>query len=262
MPHEFDGKKYKKASSHQKGWGNKVIAELKLRGATKVSWTSAAATGADRAVWRRWCRKVPVIGIDASRNMIETAGSLAGGNLSFRVLDINLLDYDNQFDLVFSNAALHWVKDHRRLLENVWRSLRDGGRLRANFAAEGNCPSLMRITKEALALPEYRGLFSGFEWPWYTPEPPAYEALVRQLRFTEVRVWGEDVDHYFPDSDAMIQWVDQPSLVPFLKYIPEAEGKSFRQARNRPKCRGDYAKETEGRCLREAFRRINVAARK
>ncbi len=40
-------------------------------------------------------------------------------------MDINYIAFDNEFDVVVSNAALHWVKDHERLHAHVYRCLRE-----------------------------------------------------------------------------------------------------------------------------------------
>ena len=58
-------------------------------------------------------------------------------------MDIDNLDYESQFDAVFSNATLLWVKDHQQLLRNARRALRAGGRLCFNFAGEGELLTLL-----------------------------------------------------------------------------------------------------------------------
>jgi trans-aconitate 2-methyltransferase len=258
MPHEFNGEEYKKASTHQKEWGNKIIAEFKLHGNERILDLGCG----DGVLTAELAALVPdgfVQGIDGSRSMIETASKLEKNNLSFKVQDINNLDYVNEFDVVFSNATLHWIKDHKRLLKYVYASLKPNGILRFNFGAEGNCVNFIRIIQAAMQLPEYAQYFSGFETPWYFPEPGKYEKLVKENPFREMRVWGENADRYFPDVASIVKWIDQPSLVPFLEVIPAAQKRGFR----------DYVVEKmieatlqkDGTCF-ETFRRINVWARK
>jgi trans-aconitate methyltransferase len=258
MPHEFNGEQYKQASTHQKEWGNKIIAAFKLKGDEHILDLGCG----DGPLTAELAQLVPegfVLGIDRSNNMIETARKLEMKNLSFRVLDINKMDFNNEFDVIFSNATLHWIKDHRRLLKNVYKAMRPNGVLRFNFGADGNCPNFIRIVQETMRLPEYRRYFIGFELPWYFPEPGQYETLVREFTFREAKVWGENADRYFPDAEAITKWIDQPSLVPFLEVISSHKKQGFR----------DYVVEKmiaatqqqDGRCF-EPFRRINVWARK
>jgi trans-aconitate 2-methyltransferase len=258
MAHEFNGKEYEKASAHQKEWGARIIAELELKGTERVLDLGCG----DGALTARLAELVPrgqVVGIDASRGMIETAREKERDNLHFLLKDIYNLDFSDEFDLVFSNAALHWVKDHGRLLVNVRRALRDGGKVRFNFAAAGNCVSFVTVVREAMADARFSGYFSGFDWPWYMPSEQEYEALARKSGFGKTRVWGENADRFFPDVATMIKWVDQPSLAPFLRVVADADGKAFR----------DYVvermveetRQDDGTCF-ETFRRINVLAEK
>ncbi len=258
MPHEFNGESYKQSSTHQKEWGNKIIAEFDLRGSEHILDLGCG----DGALTAQLAELVPqgwVLGIDASKGMIQSAQKLAKPNLRFELQDINALNYIEQFDLIFSNATLHWVKDHPRLLENCLRSLKPNGLLRVNFAGAGNCGHLVKVIRSAMQLNEYSGYFRSFEWPWYFPGVEEYASLVKQIPFKEVRVWGENADRFFATKEDMIKWIDQPSLVPFLKPIPADAQPSFR---NRVVVL--MLAETlqpDGRCF-ETFRRINLSARK
>ncbi|WP_245153423.1 trans-aconitate 2-methyltransferase [Chlorobaculum sp. 24CR] len=187
MAHEFDGKKYEQASAHQKEWGAKVIAELDLRGNESVLDLGCG----DGALTRMIADQLPagrVPGIDASRGMIEATTPKAKPGLEFRVMDIDDLDFDDEFDVIFSNATLHWVKDHRRLLRNVRRALRPGGRVRFDFAGDGNCINFFATIREAMALDPFAEAFDGFEWPWYMPSVADYTALAEESGLRNVRV--------------------------------------------------------------------------
>jgi trans-aconitate 2-methyltransferase len=256
MAFEFDGDEYSKTSAHQKEWGTRLIAELDLRGDEGVLDLGCG----DGALTAQLAERVPngaVLGIDASKGMIESTWKHLRSNLTFELMDINELSFENEFDVVFSNAALHWIKDHRRLLENVHHALKAGGFLRFNFAADGNCSHLYTVVREAMALPEYAAYFENFDWPWYMPDLEEYEALLDQSSFTQREVWGENADRCFRNQEAMIGWVDQPSLVPFLKRINGRDKKRFRD-----EVVGRMVQATlraDGRCF-ETFRRINVFA--
>jgi trans-aconitate 2-methyltransferase len=138
MAYEFDGRKYESASAHQKEWGMKIIEELGLRETEAVLDLGCG----DGTLTARIAGLVPrgeVVGIDASQGMIDVARKKEAGNLRFVLMDINDLDFTERFDVAFSNATLHWVGDHARLLRNLRRGLRRDDVLRFNFAGEGNC---------------------------------------------------------------------------------------------------------------------------
>ena len=80
-----------------------------------------------------------VVGIDTSPQMI--AGTIGRG-LDARLMNAEQLSFDAEFDAVFSNAALHWVRDHDAMLGGVRRALKKGGRFVAEFGGHGNIAAI------------------------------------------------------------------------------------------------------------------------
>lgn len=256
MTHEFDGKKYANASAHQKEWGASIIANMSLKGTERVLDLGCG----DGVLTSLFADRLPngeVIGIDASQGMIAVALEKERRNLHFILHDIDNLDFIKEFDLVFSNAALHWVKDHYKLIQNVKKSLRDGGTIRFNFAADGNCSIFFKVVREAMAIDRYSLYFSDFEWPWYMPTINEYETIVKQSGLRNISVWDENADRFFPDAQTMVNWVDQPSLVPFLFFVAESDKEGFRNFVVERMIQ--ETQQADGRCF-ETFRRINVSA--
>jgi trans-aconitate 2-methyltransferase len=258
MPHEFNGQEYKKASSVQKKWGNDIISEFKLKGNERILDLGCG----DGVLTARLAALAPqgrVLGIDSSQGMLNEAQKIQASNLEFQLLDINNLDFEDEFDLIFSNATLHWVINHKALLHHTYRGLKPGGLARFNFAGDGNCGAFIDIVKETMEIPQFRRYFYNFEWPWYMPNVTEYEQLVRQFPFTEMRIWAEEADQYFADADSFTGWMDQPSLVPFKAALqPPARGffRDWVVQKNLETCRqpnGTYYMP---------FRRINVAITK
>jgi trans-aconitate methyltransferase len=259
MTFEFDGEKYKAASSHQKEWGAKLISELTLTGSEHILDLGCG----DGAITFKLAEEVQngsVLGIDASQGMIETARNThKKNNLKFENLDINQICFEEKFDLVISNATLHWVKDHDNLLFNIYKALRDNGILRVNFAANGNCASFFKVVKQVMKTPQYAEYFNNFVWPWYMPDIQEYEILVKKSPFSEATIWGENADRYFPNIEEIVKWVDQPSIVPFIECIPECDKKAFRDTVVEKLIQETI--QENGTCF-ETFRRINVNAKK
>jgi trans-aconitate 2-methyltransferase len=258
MKFEFDGDKYAGASAHQKEWGQRIIGELGLKGNERIL-DLGCGDGALTAYMADLVAQGSVLGIDYSRGMIDAAVKNKRNNLSFLLKDINELDYTDEFDLVFSNAVLHWIKDHDRLLKSIYASLKKDGIIRFNFGSEGNCIHFLKVIRQAMALPQFSGYFVNFEWPWYMPGVAEYQSIIDRHPFRDVKLWGENADRYFPDTEAMVKWVDQPSLVPFLQFVEPSAKQEFRDFVVRRMIEETF--QLDGTCF-ETFRRINVFARR
>ncbi len=258
MAYEFDGKLYEKASIFQQEWGNKLISELNLKGNEDILDLGCG----DGLLTAKLAKLVPngnVIGVDASEGMIKVAKEKEENNLKFLLMDINQIDLNRQFDFIFSNATLQWIKNQKQLWTNIHKLLNPNGFVRFNFAADGNSSHFIKVIKETIVFEEYKKYFSEFQWPWYMPSVDEYENNLKDFVFSELNVWSENTDRFFPDKEAMIGWVNQPNIVPFLKNIPEDKKELFREI-----VIEQMIKETlqeNGRCF-ETFRRINVLAKK
>ena len=253
--YEFDPKKYLQASGHQKDWGNRLIDELNLKGDEKILDLGCG----EGALTARLASLVPeggAVGIDSSVQMIMAAKELETSNLKFLCRDIDDLDFVEGFDIVFSNAALHWFLDHDLLLRNIHRALRPGGAARFNFAGDGNCSNFFATVRELMSGPKYSRYFEHFTWPWYMPSVDEYEQKVRSTGLFDFRAWGEVADRSF-SADAMIAWIEQPSIVPLLEQLPSDEKKGFRD--DAVELMLERTAQGDGTYL-ETFRRINLLA--
>lgn len=257
MTFDFDGDKYKKASAHQKEWANKILEELQFIGNEIILDLGCG----DGVITDQLAEMVPdgeVLGIDASEGMIKTAlKEKKHKNVTFELSNINEIDDLNRFDLIFSNATLHWILDHKKLLKNTFQALKSGGTIRFNFASDRNCSYFITVIRQAMDEPSYAQYFKNFSWPWYMPSIDTYKELAVETEFSEIQIWGENADKYFEDSAVMIKWIDQPSIVPFLKCIPESEKQNFRNYVVEHMIR--ETKQEDGTCF-ETFRRINIKA--
>ncbi|MBM3263795.1 MAG: class I SAM-dependent methyltransferase [candidate division Zixibacteria bacterium] len=115
------------------------------------------------------------VGVDASPDMIAVARARG---LDARVVDGQALDFENEFDAVFSNAALHWMKKPERVVEGVWWALKAGGRFVGEFGGYGNVAAIVGAVEVALAR---RGAKA--ENPWFFPRPETYRILLENAGF-------------------------------------------------------------------------------
>jgi trans-aconitate methyltransferase len=139
-----------------------------------------------------------VLGVDASPELIQAAQELG---LDARLMDGQSLDFQQEFDAVFSNAALHWMKDPDAVIHGVWNALKPGGRFVGEFGGAGNVAAIVAALYEVLG--QY-GIEAQPLNPWYFPTVEAYQTKLEAHGFcvndiqliprptslpTEVRGW-------------------------------------------------------------------------
>jgi trans-aconitate 2-methyltransferase len=254
---DFNGEEYAKASTHQKEWGAKLIDELKIKESDRILDLGCGDGLLSKMIADR-VLKGSVLGIDASSGMIGKAKEYETSNCRFQVMDINEIGFLDEFDIIISNATLHWIKDHNKLLANCNKALVKGGMMRFNFAGRGNCETFNTIARELMSLPKYKKYFGSFEWPWYMPDAHSYKKLFEGKSYSHTSVWDENADRYFKDEEEMIRWIRVPSLIPFLGVIDDETDKSG-FANDMIELMIKKTKQPDGRCF-EYFRRINVFA--
>ena len=119
-----------------------------------------------------------VVGVDASAPQIDAAKRLG---LDARVVAGEALDFGAEFDAVFSNAALHWMKrDPDRVIDGVWRALRPGGRFVGEMGGDGCVATIHRALLAGLAR---RGVDTAAVDPWYFPSVADYRARLERRGF-------------------------------------------------------------------------------
>lgn len=120
---------------------------------------------------------VTVVGVDASQAMV-TAAQNKGVNAS--VMDATALSFHSEFDAVFSNAVLHWVKPPEKAIEGIYNALKPGGRFVAEFGGKGNVEALQTALIHVV---NHRGKDGNALNPWYFPSPEEYTALLEKQGF-------------------------------------------------------------------------------
>mmetsp|Transcript_2580 Transcript_2580/g.5517 ORF Transcript_2580/g.5517 Transcript_2580/m.5517 type:complete len:252 (+) Transcript_2580:63-818(+) len=119
-----------------------------------------------------------VMGIDSSESMINAAKERG---LDAHVMDGTSFVLNEQFDAVFTNAALHWMKkDPDAVASNVFTTLKPGGRFVGEFGGHGNVAA---ITVAVLAVLRQRGVDGSKLVPWYFPTPEEYTQLLERAGF-------------------------------------------------------------------------------
>jgi trans-aconitate 2-methyltransferase len=162
-------------------------------------------------------------GIDNSSAMLERATEHESDVLRFVEGDIATWTSEGDHDIVFSNAALHWIPDHQRVLRCWSSALRSGGQLAVQVPANSDHPSHLVSARVARTEPFLSAM--GGEPP---PDPVAhnvlapegYARLLHDLGFVEQQVRLQVYGHVLPSTSAVVEWVRGSSLTRFFRVLP------------------------------------------
>jgi len=159
-----------------------------------------------------------VVGIDSSPETVEAARHRG---LDARVMDAHHLTFKAEFDAVFSNAALHWMKeDPDGVIAGVKRALKPGGRFVGEMGGQGNVAA---ITLALLTVLERYGIKNAAsQIPWYYPTVDEYRDKLERNGFAVE--YMELIPRPTPLPTGMAAWIETFGM-PFIRRLPESERK-------------------------------------
>lgn len=198
-----------------------------------------------------------ITGVDNSQAMIERAQSEQGElGIDWVLEDIGNWDFPKAPDLIFSNAALHWMDHHRELFPRLFSRLAPGGVLAVQMPNNFSAPShklMVEIAREGPWADKLEHLLR--------PKPVSWPGAYKQWLdgdAKKVRVWETQYMQIFEGEDPVYEWIKGTSLAPLLGALDFAERGAFITAY---KARLDeaYPREPNGRVL-YSMRRIFMIA--
>ena len=157
-----------------------------------------------------------VVGVDASADMVAAAKQRG---LDARVMDAYHLTFNSEFDAVFSNAAMHWMKsDPDAVIQGVRNALKPGGRFAAEMGGHG-CVAAIVIalcaTLEKYAIAQPASLI-----PWYFPTVDDYRSRLERAGFRVDYI--ALIPRPTPLPTGMRGWLET-FAIPFTNALPESE---------------------------------------
>ncbi len=227
--YRWDAEEYRHFSSQQKKWGRELMDRLRLKGDEDILDLGCG----DGALAAELAKRVPrgsVVGVDVSPEMIRHA-RLAyprrlHPNLSWKVMDACHLDFLESFDVVFSNAVLHWIRDQARVLEGIARALKPGGTLLAQMGGRGNAAEVACVLVALMASERWSSYFQDLEIPYRFLAPEDYLPLLEEAGLEPVRVELVHKDMVHDGREGMAGWI-RTTWLPFTQRVPEGSREEF-----------------------------------
>lgn len=158
-----------------------------------------------------------IVGIDASPAMLDRAYSLTRQGLRFEIGGIE--EVGGTWDLVFSNAAIHWVDGHETLIPRLFALLRPGGQLLVQLPSNHAHPAHLMITELARTEP-FRTALHG--WTRRVPvlSLERYAEILYACSAQGFTIFERIYPHELEDADALVDWLSGTTMLPYLERLP------------------------------------------
>ncbi|MGX2041751.1 class I SAM-dependent methyltransferase [Methylocaldum sp. MU1018] len=213
---------YARHSAGQEAWARERLSGLELRPDDRVLDIGCG----DGRITAELAQRVPfggAVGVDLSEDMIRYAAKRYPAsdypNLAFRQADARTLPFHEEFTVVFSNAALHWVRDHGPVLAGIACALKPGGRCRMEMGGRGSAAALIAAFDAVADNPEWRGAFEGFELPFGFYDAESYRRWLVEVGLKPERVQLIDKDMAHAGREAFIGWL-RTAWHPYTSRVP------------------------------------------
>ena len=165
------------------------------------------------------------LGIDSSDAMLAKAASFVQSGLTFEKGDIVDFNVQDEFDIIFSTAALHWLPHHDQLFENLARGLKPKGQIAIQVPYNFDHPAVRtayRLATEPLFNPDLKEGISQNLLP-----PEQYTLLLYSLGLENITVRLNVYLHLLEDRDAVVEWVSGTTLNEIKDQLPEEAWPDF-----------------------------------
>jgi trans-aconitate 2-methyltransferase len=166
------------------------------------------------------------LGVDSSEAMLARSKPLElPPALTFERADIAALasawarDPKDRFDLVFSNAALHWLPDHQQLLAQIACAIGPGGQLAVQVPTNDDHPT-HTVASSIAGEPEFRSVLAGYARSAQVLRPERYAEVLNALGFVEQHVRLVVYAHRLASREDVFEWVKGTLLTDYEKRLP------------------------------------------
>lgn len=226
---EWNAASYHRVSAPQTGWGEKVLARLRLEGHERVV---DAGCGSGRLTAELMARlpRGRLLALDRSRNMLLAARAnlrpAFGDRVSYVQAALPAMPVAGWADLVFSTATFHWVADHQALFDAVFTALRPGGRLVAQCGGGPNLARARALADQVMQADPFEPCFRGWRGPWEFASAEATSARLDRAGFAHIDTNLEEAPTLLAGEADYREFVTTVIYHPHLAQLPDARMKA------------------------------------
>lgn len=170
-----------------------------------------------------------ILGIDASAEMLEKAEHHKTARLHFIQRSIEeQLRLPETYDLVFSNAALHWCENHVQLFSDIISKINKGGQLAVQMPSNHDYIVHQLLITVASREP-YRSAYKGWQRNFSVLKMEEYAKILYQNKGSEMVVFEKVYPYLMQDAEAIYDWASGTAILPFIEHLPKDLAEQFKE---------------------------------
>ena len=227
MKYDWDATTYDRISDAQESWGHEIIEYRKWKG-NEIVLDAGCGSGRLTKILSIKVPQGKVIAVDSDLAMIRLAKeNLAKfSNIEFIKMDISQLEIAEKVDVVFSNAVLHWILNHKKVFECFWQILNPDGLLLIQCGGHRNLVKTLSIINKVSRSKEFYNYFCNnkgddiWRQTWYFAKKEDTERILQEIDFENIQVFLEDKEAKFHNKEEYFLFLKTIVLLPYLKYLP------------------------------------------
>jgi SAM-dependent methyltransferase len=155
-------------------FGMPLLELMKPRPGERVLDVGCGTGAIDKVLMDMGCT---VVGVDVSAGMVEAAKSRG---IDARQMNAENMTFFEEFDAVYSNSALHWMRHLDRVVSGVWRALKPGGRFIGEFGGKGSIAKIIGAIRHVMSK---NGIEMESVQSWYFPSISEFSAILERIGF-------------------------------------------------------------------------------
>jgi trans-aconitate 2-methyltransferase len=225
-------------------WGKQVLELRKWRG-NEIVMDAGCGSG---LLTKQLAKKVPrgkVYAVDIDSNMIKQAKNNLRSFNNVEIMQSSFTDVKlpGKMDVIFSNSALHWVRDHRKAFQNFWEMLKPmnysdditdisvsdnsnnntagGGQLLIQCGGHGNLQKIITILEQITHLDQFKEHFTEWKQPWYFAKAEDTNKLLQEIGYVNTQVYSSSDSVILPNRQIYSKFVKTVVLKSYSDYLSQ-----------------------------------------
>ncbi len=252
----WNPQQYLKFSGHRLRPAVDLLMRIPDVGVKTVADLGAGAGNVTRLIKERW-PDAAVVGVEGSAEMVA-AGRKAAPEVEWLQQDLAAWRPAGRYDVIYSNAALHWLPDHETLFPSLIEKVEPGGILAVQMPRNFEAPSHVLIGETALNGP-WRSRVEHLVTPPPVREPGFYHRLLAP-QSSNIDIWQTEYLQVLEGDNPVKEWTKGTWLTRYMDVLEDAEKAAFEAAYGERVAKA-YPRNAQGQTL-FPFRRLFIVAQR